>query len=221
MLFVIITPKYRRFYVFVGDLVVIQMDKSELKKVFESNNGVLKTSQLSSLKIDSTDIKRLIKNGVIEKIKTGYYRFLSDDPGEAAIVARLFPDGVLWLNTALFFYGYSDRTPMQWDIIISKNASRSRFKIDYPHVNPFFVTPERLSYGVTTIEIDGCIMNIFDRDRLICECLKYESDMDKETFNKAVQAYLADPKKNIKNLLAYAKRRKATKRMHDVIGVWL
>lgn len=197
------------------------MDKNELEKAFKSNNGVLKTSQLAALKIDSTDIKRLIKNGVIEKIKTGYYRFLSDDTGETAIVARLFPDGVLWLNTALFYYGYSDRTPMQWDIIVSKNASRSRFEIDYPHINPFFVTPERLSYGVTTIEIDGCTMNILDRDRLICECLKYESEMDKETFNKAIQAYLADPKKNIKNLLAYAKRRKATKRVHDVIGVWL
>jgi predicted transcriptional regulator of viral defense system len=202
-------------------MVVVQMDKKALEKVFKSNNGVLKTSQLTMLKIDSTDIKRLIKNGVIEKIRTGYYRFRSDDTGEAAIVARLFPDGILWFNTALFYYGYSDRTPMQWDIIISKNASRSRFEIDYPHVNPLFISPERLSYGVTTIEIDDCTMNILDRDRLICECLKYESDMDKETFNKAVQAYIADPKKNIKNLLAYAKRRKATKRVYDVIGVWL
>jgi len=71
------------------------MDKKDLEKVFASNNGVLKTSQLVALKIYSTDIKRLIKNGVIEKIKTGYYRFLPDDTGEAAIVARLFPDGVL------------------------------------------------------------------------------------------------------------------------------
>jgi len=197
------------------------MDVKELEKAFEINNGVLKTSQLAALKIDSKGIKRLIEKGTIEKIKTGYYRLLSDDAGEAAIVARLFPDGVLWLNTALFYYGYSDRTPMQWDIIISKNASRSRFEIDYPHVNPFFVPPERLSYGVRTIKVDGCTMKIFDRDRLICECLKYETDMDKETFNKAIQAYLADPKKNVKNLLAYAKRRKAIKRVHDVIGVWL
>lgn len=197
------------------------MDTKELEKAFAINNGVLKTSQLAALKIDSAGIKRLIAKGTIEKIKTGYYRFLSEEAGEAAIVARLFPDGVLWLNTALFYYGYSDRTPMQWDIIISKNASRSRFEVDYPHVNPFFVPLERLSYGVTTMDIEGCTMQIFDRDRLICECLKYEADMDKETFNKAIQAYLADPKKNIKNLIAYAKRRRVIKRVHDVIGVWL
>ena len=110
---------------------------------------------------------------------------------------------------------------MEWDIIISKNASPSRFDIDYPHTKPFFVTPSRLAYGVTTIKIDGCTINIFDRDRLICECLKYESEIDKETFNKAIQAYIADPKKNIKNLIAYAKKRKVLNRVHDVIGVWL
>ncbi len=34
------------------------------------------------------------------------------------------------------------------------------------------------------MEIEGVSMNILDRDRLICECLKYEADMDNETFNK-------------------------------------
>ncbi len=197
------------------------MKIKKLKAVFANNCGVLKTSQLTELKIDSRRINNLIKNGIIERITTGYYRLSSENTSEAAIISRLFPDGVLWLNTALFYYGYSDRTPMEWDIIISKNASPSRFNIEYPYVKPFFVTPDRLSYGVTTIKIDGCTINTFDRDRLICECLKYESEMDRETFNKAIQAYLDDPKKNIKNLINYAKKRKVLNRVHDVIGVWL
>ena len=45
--------------------------------------------------------------------------------------------------------------------------------------------------------------------------------MDRETFNKAIQAYLGDPKKNINNLINYAKRRKVLNRVHDVVGVWL
>jgi hypothetical protein len=48
------------------------MDKKDLEKAFENNNGVLKTSQLTALKIHSTDIKRFIKNGIIEKIKTRF-----------------------------------------------------------------------------------------------------------------------------------------------------
>ena len=197
------------------------MEVKKLKKAFANNCGVLKTSQLTELKIDSRKINSLIKNRIIERITTGYYRLSSDNTSEAAIISRLFPDGVLWHNTALFYYGYSDRTPMEWDIIISKNASRSRFNIEYLYIKPFFVKPERLSYGVTSIKIDDCTINILDRDRLICECLKYESEIDSETFNKAIQAYLTDPKKNKKSLINYAKRRKVLNRVHDVIGVWL
>ena len=64
-------------------------------------------------------------------------------------------------------------------------------------------------------------MNILDRDRLICESLKNETNMDREPLNKAIQAYLADPKKNIRNLMDYAERRGITKRVRDVLGVWL
>jgi len=197
------------------------MDNKKLKTAFANHCGVLKTSQFRELKIDSRKINSLIKNGIVERIASGYYRLCSDNTSEAAIISRLFPDGVLWNNTALFYYGYSDRTPIEWDIIISKNASPTRFNIVQPIVKPFYVTADRLSFGVTTIKIDGCNVRIFDRDRLICECLKYESEMDKETFNKAIQAYLADPKKNIKNLVDYAKKRKVLNRVHDVIGVWL
>lgn len=158
----------------------------------------------------------------MEKIKTGYYRSLEVGPSEVSMVARLFPEAILWGGTALFYYGYSDRTPMEWEVIVSKNVSPSRFEINYPYIKPFFVRTEELSFGVTTMEIEGVSMNILDRDRLICESLKNEADMDRETFNKAIQAYLEDPKKNIRNLIDYAERRRVTKRVHDVLGgVWL
>jgi len=45
--------------------------------------------------------------------------------------------------------------------------------------------------------------------------------MDSEMFNKAIQAYLNDSQKNIKNLGAYAKQLRAYKKAQDLIGVWL
>lgn len=125
------------------------------------------------------------------------------------------------MYSALFYYEYSDRTPLLWDIYISKNAFSGKFKVDYPRIKPYFVLPEKLAYGVTTIVIDDCSLKIFDRDRLICECLKNESKMDKEIFNKAIQKYINDSKKNIGNLIDYCKKRKATNQMKSKIGVWL
>ena len=45
--------------------------------------------------------------------------------------------------------------------------------------------------------------------------------MDREIYNKAIQAYINDGKKNITNLLDYAKRRNIHKKVRERIGVWL
>ena len=80
---------------------------------------------------------------------------------------------------------------------------------------------EFLAFGVTTADYGDCTMQIFDRDRLICECIFYENKMDRETYNKAIQSYVADTKKNVPKLLEYAEKRRVLKKVKDRIGVWL
>ena len=45
--------------------------------------------------------------------------------------------------------------------------------------------------------------------------------MDKETFNKAIQSYIADPEKSIPKLMEYADPLRVKKIARDLIGVWL
>lgn len=193
----------------------------------ESNSAALliKTAELSALKIYYRDIAALIDSCCLEKVKQGYYRVVASKegsgPSEASVIAALYPDGVLCMYTALFYYSYSDRTPLSWDIAIDRDTSKARFKIDYPYVQPYYMEPEHLTYGITTAEFEDCQMQIFDRDRLICECIKNENKMDRETYNKAIQGYVADSKKSVTKLLSYAKQRNIAVRVKDRIGVWL
>ena len=194
----------------------------KLEKMAQENNGLFKTSDMLDLGISTHEIRKLTMDGVIERVRQGYYQMETDsDPSDEELIAKLFPDGVICMNTALFFYGYSNRTPMAWDIAIDKNASKSRFKLDYPFVQPYYLEPHLLTFGITTGDFSGHSMQIFDRDRLICECLKYEGKMDRETYNKAIQGYVSDTKKNITRLLEYAEQRRVLKRVKDRIGVWL
>ena len=45
--------------------------------------------------------------------------------------------------------------------------------------------------------------------------------MDKEIFNKAIQGYVKDSKKNSPNLMEYAKVLRVQKKVKECIGVWL
>ncbi len=96
------------------------------------------------------------------------------------------------MNTALFYYGYSDRNPLEWHIAVSKDSGKSRFKTNYPFVKPYYVEPSLLKIGLTVGEIDGNSVRIYDKERTICDCMRHAHKMDKEIFNKATQSYVND-----------------------------
>lgn len=193
-----------------------------LGDIFKDYDYVMTTAQLSSVKLYYRDIQRMLNEGLIEKIKRGYYHWIeSYGKDEIVIINRLFPDGVLCMDTALFYYKYSDRNPAEWHITIDKNTSRQRTQIEYPLIKAYRVESELLPLGETEGKIDSQKVRIYDRDRTICDVMRNMNKMDKEIFSTAIQGYVKDPKKNISNLMQYAKALRVQKRVKDIIEVWL
>lgn len=192
------------------------------KEIFDRYGGMMRAKQLEEEHIFYVERQQLIENGYIEKVRRGYYQWIDhDDFSEVGTVTRLFPDAILCMETALRYYGYSDRTPGSWHLAVSKDSGKSRFQIDYPFVKPYYVEPALLELGLTTGEMDGHTVRIYDKDRVICDCLRYRNKMDKEIFNKAIQNYINDPEKSIPRLLEYAEPLRVKKIAKDLIGVWL
>ena len=197
-------------------------DVQYYKSIFDKYDGMMRTTQLAEEKIFYPQREKLIADGYVEKIRRGYYQWIDpDDFSEVRTVIHLFPDAILCMDTALRYYGYSDRTPGDWHLAVSKDSGKSRFRIDYPFVKPYYVEPAVLELGLTTGTMDGHAIRIYDKDRLICDCMRYRNKMDKEIFNKAIQKYIADPEKSIPKLMEYAGPLRVKKLAKDLIGVWL
>jgi hypothetical protein len=62
---------------------------------------------------------------------------------------------------------------------------------------------------------------MYDKERVICDCLRYRNKMDKEVFNKAIQGYVSDTGKSIPKLMEYSVPLRCQKLVKDLIGVWL
>jgi predicted transcriptional regulator of viral defense system len=186
------------------------MDKiDQLRKIANINSGIIRHADLALLHIEYYSIQRLINNGILAKIKYGLYHFVQEtgDLSDAAQIARLFPDGILTMYSALFFYKYTCHTPLGWDIAIDRNVSKSRFKLDFPAVQPYYLESRHLEYGVTLAKFEDCLIPVFDRDRLICECLRYETKMDREIFDMAVRNYIQDENSSMARLINYSLKR--------------
>ncbi len=197
-------------------------DVESIKQIFLKNNGMMRTSQLTKEKIYYADISFLLEKGYIEKVRTGYYIWVDNQNfSEVATLSRLFPDGILCMNTALCYYGYSDRTPVEWHIAVSKHSNKSRFNIDYPFIKPYYVASDILELGICECIIDESPVRMYDKERVICDCLRYRNKMDKEIFNKAIQNYVSDTSKNIPKLMEYATKLRCASLAKNLIGVWL
>ena len=194
----------------------------EYEKIFEKYGGMMRTKQLQAEKILYRPLQRLIQQGYVEKVRYGYYQWVAHGNfSEVNTVIRLFPDAVLCMDTALRYYGYSDRTPAEWHLAVSKDSGKSRFKIEHPLVKPHYIEPSYLEIGLTTGKIEGQEVRVYDRERVICDCLRARHKMDKDLFSSAIRHYLDDPLKDIPRLLSYTRTLRVNKIVREWMELWL
>ena len=101
---------------------------------------------------------------------------------EESVLARLFPDAVIFLESALMHYGYTDRIPLAWQIAVDRDSEKSQYKIDYPLIEVFYIEPKLLEIGLDIIQVEEVEIKIFNRDRTICDVLRYENKLERSIY---------------------------------------
>ena len=171
----------------------------DLKELFGQYGGVMKTSELRESGIYYKRIQNLLEQDKIEQIRRGYYQYIQESS----------------------FSGYTDKTPSAWHLAVDSKSGRTRFYIDYPIVKPHFIRTNRYNLGIAEVEIDGTIMQIYDKERTICDVLFHRNKLDAEIFNTAIHRYVNESSKNEARLMKYAKLLRVEKKIKEVLGIWL
>ena len=196
--------------------------QNSLEMLFEKHGGVMRTCELNEAGYYYKKIQQLVESGHIEQIRRGYYQYVGEDSySDIPTITALFPDGVICMESALDYYGYTDRTPSAWHLAVDSKSTRTRFYIEYPVVKPHFIKEERYPVGIDTGEIDGIGVKVYDRERTICDLLLHRNKVDGEVFNTAIQRYIKDPNKKKSRLMKYAKMLHVERKVREVLGVWL
>ena len=207
------------FLIKVGEYV----DKKTLsKQVIIEKGGIAKTSDFVAAGIPAVDIVNLCNTGYLERIRHGYYQLADwDTSSEEQLIAALIPKAIICVESALFHYGYSDFAPRKWSIAVPRSMSRTKLDIDALALQTYYVQSEIYELGKTTADFNGVMLPVYDRERTICDCFKYRSRLDNEIFNKALNAYVNDSKKDLRNLSGYAKKLRVHKKVTELMEVLL
>ena len=199
------------------------MDKKKIvKKIINDAGGIAKTSEFVYAGLSNFDVASLCNDGYIERIRHGYYQLADKGAvGDEQMLAVLLPECIVCVESALFYYGYSDFAPRQWSIAVPRTFSRTRLKTYTLSTKIYYIQNSQFELGKTIGDFNGIQLNVYDRERTICDCFKYRTKLDNELLNKALNAYAADDKKNLLNLSRYAKEMRVYTKLMNVMEVLL
>ena len=194
-----------------------------VNEVFNTVGEVAKKSDFISAGLKEQDIYTLFKQGYIERVRYGYYKLsVGDELKEEVLLSNLMTQGIVCVESALFYYGYSGFAPREWTIAVPRSYSRTVKAIqEKVPVKAYYVQNDMYHLGETTGTFNGVTLPVYDRERTICDCFKYRTKLDNEIFNKAINAYVSDEKKKLATLSKYAKEMGVYKKMMNVMEVLL
>lgn len=192
----------------------------KIKNIFIQSNGIMVTSDLIKQGITIRHLNKLINENKLFRIKKGVYQWIEAPVEESAIIFKLIPKAILCMESALYYHGYTDRIPNCFHIAVDRDSNKRKYKINYPIVKPYYMESKYLEIGLIEGKINGTKVRVYDKERTICDVLRFSNKMDREIFNKALQNYINDDLKNIQRLIDYSKKFKVYNKMQTWIGVW-
>jgi predicted transcriptional regulator of viral defense system len=205
-------------------ILAVYFDKmgsiEQITAIFLQNGGYARTKDILDAGLNHYYLAKLEKEGKIIKVKRGLYRLLSvsvDD--ELAEVQRLVPDGVICLFSAWAYYGLSDFVPPQYHVAIEK--SKKVVLPEYPPIKLYYWSQQYWEAGVEKVAIDGHPVAIYNKEKSVCDAIKFRNKIGKETEKEILENYLKQKERNIDLLLQYAKQLRVDKQIKSYLSILL
>lgn len=144
------------------------------------------------------------RNGELIKLRNGVYATMDTLAAGMIDLSVLVPGGVLCLYSAWHYYGMSTQIPGSYYLAIS-----SKRKVRLPEAIDITLVYQKdhiLEIGRTTTVIDGIKVAIYDRERCLCDAVKYRHKIGIDVMAEILNSYLSHPEKNLTLLAEYARR---------------
>lgn len=160
--------------------------------------GFFRARDAAALGFGSDRLRRLIQEGVIERVARGLYRLTESEPTEhhtiAAVCARV-PGAIVCLLSALSVHELGTHLPREVWIAIPHKA-RAPHLPELP-VRVVRFTGAALRYGVERTGIEGVPVRVTNPARTVVDCFRFRrlvgSDVAREALREALRERRASP----------------------------
>ena len=168
--------------------------------------GVVRASDLERYGIPRVYLTRLCQKGLVERVGRGLYRLAQAETSEyitLAEAAKLVPNGVVCLLSALSFHGLTTQIPHEVWMAIDVKARRP--KVAGVPLRIVRFSGKALTAGVEIHRIDGVPVKITCPAKTVADCFKYRNKTGLDVALEALRECRRQRKCSLKDLWHYAK----------------
>lgn len=168
-----------------------------------SNNGVIRSSDLKE-----SDYRKLINSDEEErgyiKIKNGIYASVDALTDSMFDIDILIPGGIICLYSAWHYYRMTTQIPDSFYVAIERK--RKVRLPSMPDITLVYVSEKLLDIGKTRQNVDGHDVFIYDKERCVCDAVKFRNKIGIDVMAEIISSYLKTQDRNLSKLANYAKQ---------------
>ncbi len=176
----------------------------KILKIMEKNNEIITPAQLEKNGISRIYLSKMEKEGIIERIERGIYVTKKFKYDEYYLFQLRYPKTIFSHNTALYFYGMTERTPIKMDVTVYREYNPHRFK---NFANVYKINRELYDMGVVKKESpQGMLVKTYNLERTVCDIIKDKNSLEIEIRNKAIKKCIKSKEFDASKMFDYAKK---------------
>lgn len=163
------------------------------------------------------EILREAKEGEIIKVRNGVYATFDALANGMIDIDAIVPNGILCLYSAWHHYGMTTQIPDAYYVAIERKR-----KVRLPEavdITLIYQKQDLLDIGRTMAIIDGIEVTIYNRERCLCDAIKYRNKIGIDVMAEILNSYLSYPQRNLNILQQYAKELRVYKVLSNYLDV--
>lgn len=196
-------------------------DYSRLLELAKNNNGVVQTKMAVENKIPRDYLKFAVQDGMLEKVRNGIYITPNTMSDELYFLQLKSKNLIYSYETSAYYNELTTRTPLTLSITTLQGNNTYSLKSSY-ELDFHFVSKDILNLGLTTTKtMLGNTIQIYDKERTICDLFSKSYNGDKFVINESLKTYLKLKDKDLTKLLKYAKKLGVDKELREKVEILL
>lgn len=187
-----------------------------IEEIYKGNQGFITRREMDERKIPSWFLSSFVKKKDLKKIAPGFYAAPDFAVDDYWLLQTRYPQYIFSSMSALYLHHLTDKIPESIYVTGPQGYHPSRKPLPLLVIQN--ISKEEIySLGIEEVPtMFGNRVKAYDKERTICDLIKYRDRYDGETFVKAIKAYAAGHP-NQRKLFRYAKAMKIEKAVFEIM----